>query len=395
MSEVITFTQKRLSLLEVPTSKRVTYRDKTLQGFQLVIYPSGVKSFYVYKRIGKQPERVFIGNWPLMDVEEARRKAQEILGKIASGEFVLPKQVVACPVPAPVMSFGELFAKYLELHAKPRKKTWAEDERQYRVYLQHWAKRPIDGITKLEVTELHQTLGDKHGHYQANRVLALLKSMFEKARDWDLLLGSNPCSATEKFEEVARERFLQSDELVRFFRALNDESNTTIRDYFLMLLFTGVRRTAVLKMRWDEINWLDKTWSIKPENAKSGKSQIVPLVSTAYELLQVRRQNVEGEWVFPARLGAKQGHLTEPKRGWDRLLKRAQLEDLRLHDLRRSMGSWQAKKGYSLVTIGKTLHHSSPASTAVYARLDIETVREAMEDTIETMLKLSKIKSPS
>lgn len=393
MSEVITFTQKRLSLLATPVGKRVAYRDKTLQGFQLVIYPSGVKSFFVYKRIGKRPERVFVGNWPLMDVEEARRKAQEILGKIAAGEFVLPKQVAACPAPASIMSFGELFAKYLEIHAKPRKKTWAEDERQYRVYLKHWAKRPINSITKLEVTELHQSLGDKHGHYQANRVLALVKSVFEKARDWDLLFGSNPCSATEKFEEVARERFLQSDELGRFFSALNEESNTTIRDYFLMLLFTGARRTSVLKMRWDEINWLDRTWFIKPENAKSGKSQIVPLVSTAYELLQVRRQNVDSEWVFPARLGAKQGHLTEPKRGWDRLLKRAQLEDLRLHDLRRSMGSWQAKKGYSLVTIGKTLHHSSPASTAVYARLDIETVRDAMEDTVNTLINLGRSKN--
>ena len=95
--------------------------------------------------------------------------------------------------------------------------------------------------------------------------------------------------------------------------------------------------------------------------------------------------------MFPSH--GKTGHLAEPKKGWKRILKNAKLDDLRLHDLRRTMGSWQARTGSSLQIIGKTLGHKSVATTSIYARLDVDPVRESMERAVTAMRKSSEPKA--
>ena len=89
--------------------------------------------------------------------------------------------------------------------------------------------------------------------------------------------------------------------------------------------------------------------------------------------------------MFPG--DGKHGHYHDPRKGWLRILKRAGIENLRLHDLRRTLGSWQAKTGASLVVIGKSLGHKSPQATAVYARLDLDPVRKSMETATAAILQ--------
>ena len=91
-----------------------------------------------------------------------------------------------------------------------------------------------------------------------------------------------------------------------------------------------------------------------------------------------------GEWVFPSY--GKTGHLVEPKKAWNRLLDRAEISDLRIHDLRRTLGSWQAATGASLPVIGKSLGHKNQATTAIYARLDLDPVRQAVNTATAAML---------
>jgi integrase len=97
---------------------------------------------------------------------------------------------------------------------------------------------------------------------------------------------------------------------------------------------------------------------------------------------------------FPALTG-KTGHLVEPKKAWKRLLDRAGLSNLRIHDLRRTLGSWQAKTGASLLVIGKSLNHKSTQSTAIYARLDLEPVRESINLATTAMLNAAGRKATS
>lgn len=210
--------------------------------------------------------------------------------------------------------------------------------------------------------------------------------MYSFAIEHGLFSGANPARGIKSYPENERERFIQSDELPRFFQALAEEENPDMRDYFLISLLTGARKSNVLAMRWADVN-LDRTeWRIPI--TKNGTPQTVALAPVAVEILRGREQG--GAWVFPG-IG-KTGHLVEPKKGWCRVLARAGLSDLRIHDLRRTLGSWQAKTGASLSIIGKSLNHKTYQATGIYARLDLDPVRASVERAADAMLTAAGIK---
>ena len=195
--------------------------------------------------------------------------------------------------------------------------------------------------------------------------------MFNRAKsDWDWR-GDNPAAGVRPFKERKRERFLQG-ETSSFFESLAKELNETIRDYVLVSLLTGARRANVQEMRWKEISWSRATWSVPAHQAKGGEALDIALSPVVVRILENRREASINEWVFPGR--GRTGHLVEPKSAWKRILKRAGLHDLRLHDLRRTLGSWQAATGASLPIIGKTLGHKNLAATQIYARLNLDPV---------------------
>jgi integrase len=120
---------------------------------------------------------------------------------------------------------------------------------------------------------------------------------------------------------------------------------------------------------------------------------VVALTPEAVEILKDReKRSDDSAWVFPSKRG--DGHITNFKRGWKKLLERAKLADkgLRQHDLRRTLGSYQAAGGTSLGIIGKSLGHKSLAATAMYAQLDLDPVRESVLSATRTMIAASKKK---
>ena len=215
--------------------------------------------------------------------------------------------------------------------------------------------------------------------------VALVSAMYGKALSWGLWAGDNPAKGIERFKEKSRERFIQKNELPRFFEALAVEPNTIARDCILLCLLTGARRSNVQAMRWKELE-LDKGIWVIPDT-KSGEKLTVPLVPMAIEILR-GREDSESEWVFPG--PGRTGHLVELKNVWARIIRVAELEDLRLHDLRRTLGSWQAITGASLAVIGKSLGHKNVSTTAIYSRLNEDPVREAMEHAVEAMLSAGR-----
>lgn len=275
-----------------------------------------------------------------------------------------------------------MFNEYLKRHAKVHKKTWAEDEAQFKRYLKGWEQRKLSGIKKSDIEKLHHQVGHEKGVYAANRVLALLQTLFSKAIEYSLWEKSNPTEGIKKFKEQSRDRFLQSDEFPRFFSALIEETNEKIRDYIPISLLTGARRSNVQAMKWAQVNLDLGEWRI-PET-KNGTPQTVTLCNEALIILKNLKSRSESEYVFPG--SGKLGHLVEPKKGWKRVLNRAGIANLRLHDLRRTLGSWQAKTGASLAIIGKSLNHKSPQSTAIYARLDLDSVRQSIEKAANAIL---------
>jgi len=116
---------------------------------------------------------------------------------------------------------------------------------------------------------------------------------------------------------------------------------------------------------------------------KAGRSHLLPLPTSAVEILSYLPSRDHSEWVFPG--SGATGHLSEPKKAWQRIRERAGIRDVRIHDLRRTLGSWLAGQGYNLQLIGKALNHSSVSTTQVYARLDINALREALERNARLM----------
>jgi integrase len=373
------FTKTAIRGLKAPEKGILYYRDTREKGLSLYITANKVITFFIRKRIGGKDERVIIGNFPEMSVENARKKARIIKGYVAGGinpneEKRKLKQEI---------TFGELFTEFMERYSKKQKRTWKEDERDIRRFLYNWFSRKISIITKREIQLLHDQTKDNNGLYQANRLLERIRALYNKAIEWGWN-GANPTTGIKKFKEKKRDRFIKPDELPLFFQAVNDETNQIAKDYIWLLLLTGARKNNVLAMRWKEIDWQSKEWRI-PET-KNGEPVTLPLIKKAIEILENRKQTSESQWVFPSE-NSRSGHFTDPKKAWQRILKRANIEDLRIHDIRRTMGSYQAITGSSLAIIGKSLGHKSQEATAIYARLYNDPVRASMEKTTQAMLE--------
>lgn len=378
------FIKSRLeSLPSAAPGKRDEYRDTKVPGLILRVTDKGSKTFAVYRRVQGKPARRAIGPYPDLSIEQARKKAQEYNGTIALGEdpHETRRQAKA------ELTFGQVFAKYLAGHSKPHKRSWKSDQYQYDRFLKdRWANRKLSSISKDDVRELHAKIGKENGHYSANRLLAMVKAIFNWGLSNSHYQGVNPAKGIQRFKETSRERRLHPHEIGAFLEAVADEPNETIRDYVLLSLWTGARRSNVQAMRWDQISFERATWTI-PET-KNGTSQTVPLAPAAIEILERRSASKSSPYVFPG--SGKSGHLVEPKKGWQRILDSANLQDLRLHDLRRTVGSWMADEGATLAIVGKALNHKSPATTQIYARLSIDPVREAMEKGIAAMFEAAK-----
>ena len=130
-------------------------------------------------------------------------------------------------------------------------------------------------------------------------------------------------------------------------------------------------------------------WRI--EETKNHTPQTVTLSPEAIEVLQSRLPSRATKFVFPG-IG-ETGHLAEPKNGWQRVLARAGLANLRIHDLRRTLGSWQAKQGASMAIIGKSLNHKNQNTTAIYARLDTDPVRDSVNAATSAMMTAAGLRS--
>ena len=382
------FTKIAIETLPAPEKGWKYYYDLKVQGLGIGIGSTGKKSFILYRKINGSPERITLGRYPDLTIEQARGKASEINSDIAIG--LNPADIVRTS--RLEMTLDDLFNEYMSRTASFNKRP-DKPKANYRLYLSQWGKRKLSSIKHEEVDRLHKKLGREKGMVTANIALKLLHVMYNKAiNEWRIWKGENVAHGIKKFPEQSRDRFIQGEELPKFFKALAEEENTTMRDYFLLSLLTGARRSNVLAMQWKDVSLKREEWRI--EETKSGVPQTVTLSPEALDVLRNRARNIRASepktFVFPS--NGKSGHLIEPKKGWQRILERAGIDDLRIHDLRRTLGSWQAKTGASLAIIGKSLNHKNQNTTTIYARLDLDPVRESVNTATNAMMVAAGLK---
>ncbi|MBE7562248.1 tyrosine-type recombinase/integrase [Acidithiobacillus sp. HP-6] len=391
MPNKMQFTKARIAALEPVPGKRVTVYDLEQKGLCIRVTPAGAKAFYCVKKVDGRVEWLRIGDAAAVTIENARHTAAKIINDIAAGTNPAEQKRIK----KAEMTFSDLFAEWVKEGKAKGKKSLGNDERNYRLHLGTLAKKKLSDITRQQIRSLHNKISKGSGLYQANRVLELISAAFNFGiKTLDIPSLSNPTIGIKANREESRDRRLHPDEMPRFFEALAAEENPDIRDYVMLSLLTGARRSNVLTMAWNEIHLERRTWIIPGSKAKAKDNITVPLSSAAIEVLQARAEATGAQgWVFPST--GKTGHLVEPKKGWARLLERAGIEDLRIHDLRRTLASFQIDAGVSLAVIGKGLGHHSQQTTAVYARLAQDPVADAWQKGTDAMLVAGGIKKPA
>lgn len=373
------FTIKQLQDVPLPKGeKRNFFYDMLVPGLALSVTATGAKTFYVYKKIQGKPEKIMLGRYPETTIEQARKKAHEILTAISGGEN--PQEQLR--EFKNQLTFGEVFDRYMSDYAIPRCEGWKETERNFERYLSSFRNRKVSTIKRAEVQIHFNRLGCEKGRPTANRALDIARATWYWGKKLGYLDGDNPFTGIERFKVQSRERFLLPDEMERFMIALK-ESPQDVQDYVMLSLLFGARQANILGMRWDQINLDLNIWRIP--KTKNGNSHTLPITDEIRPILIARHEKRRSdEWVFPS--DGRTGHLVEPKSAWKTLMERAKLQDLRMHDLRRTLGSYLALTNHGLPIIGKVLGHKSPVSTQIYARLADDPVRQAMDVAHKRML---------
>ena len=378
-AERLRFTKTALQALASPEKGRKYIYDTVAEGLTVCITSTGRKTFYIYRRVRGRPERLRLGSFPDLSVEQARGVARAIAGDLAKGIDPLAERRKARKMP----TLKVVFNQWADLHARTHRRSFKEDERIFGKYMVEFYGTPIDRVTTAKVAVWHGRIGKDHGPIMANRALNLLRTVFNYSPKLGYE-GPNPAGrGVTRFVEMSRDRFLQESEMKAFFTALG-KMEQPWRDYISLLLFTGQRKSTVAAMRWEDLNIEGSVWKIpRPKNKKL---TTIPLTLPALHILGLRRVEREDDcpWVFPSRNG---GHLRDARKPWCKLLEDAGLENLHLHDLRRSVGSWQARMGASLVVIGASLGHADLKSTQIYSRLQDSDVRDSMNGAIGAMRK--------
>ena len=380
----VALTKARLDALPVPAKGRTYIYDAKTPGLAVCVTATGSKTFYLYRWLNSRPQRIRIGRTSDLSLEQARAEAQKLTGLMAQN--INPQD--AKRAARRELTFGAVFADYMERYSKPYKKSWQQDQDQYDRYLKPLAGRKVSALTQADIQRLHVHVGREHGHYAANRTLALVSTVFNRnAAD-----VPNPARGVKRFKEQSRDRVLDREELRRFFAALQDEPSEAWRDFFAVALLAGARRANTLAMRWADLDLDRGLWRIPAADAKGGEPLICILAPPVVEILR-RRASDNGKSLFVFPSTGKSGHLQEPKKAWHGIMAAAGLlnadgkNDVRVHDLRRTLGSWQSDAGASLSIIGKSLGHKNVATTAIYARLDVDPVRKSVNTAAAAIME--------
>ncbi|MDE0280434.1 MAG: site-specific integrase [Gammaproteobacteria bacterium] len=393
-----TLTKRTVDRLSV-RDRDMVFWDRDIPGFGVRVYPSGAKVYVVQTRAAGKSRRVTIGRHGEVSPDQARRDAVEAISALKSGRPVSREEEVEPTV-------ADLAERYLrEYVAVFTKKTTGD---QYRRIL---GKNilPVLGSLKVPAVEKDHILSFQYGLRDtpttADRALDILKKMFGLAELWEMIpSGGNPCRSVRRYRRDAKpERFLTSEELASLGRTLDIAPAEGIAPFHAaaairLLVLTGCRRNEILELRWEDVDF--DAGEFRLRDSKAGP-RMVPMPPAAAEVfLELKRGLEAGDgkapkgkktrsrfrnspWVFP---GIRtHSHMVNLNASWRRIREHANLKDVRLHDLRHTYASRALSLGEGLPMIGRLLGHRDIGSTARYAHLARESVRNSTAKVAESI----------
>lgn len=313
---------------------------ETNRTIDLKIIQRKYKKSWIYRPKGRN-NSITIGDADKLTETEARAKVFELY---------LP------PLQPTTLTVADGCALWLSRHAQLKRKTWREDKRR----IEKWivpiiGHRCMKAVTRACIVDLHNQISES-GRVEANRVLGLIRAIYNRLIDWELIAGNNPASRIEKHREHYRERVVRDEELQRLLMAI---SGHDLGDAFLLMLACGLRKSEALRARWEDLR---QSGELTLRHTKNGKDHVVWVPDWLMVGLEERRK-AKG-WIFVSPVTGS--HYKCCKRAWRTICEGAGVKGLTMHDLRRTFATLSLEGGATVAQVSKALNHSSIVVTERY-----------------------------
>ena len=363
-----------LKFLNMDGGKRQNLSDSQVRGLQLERLRLGVGKWRIRATSADGRERICmtLGDAPNLSLSDARTAAQKITRSIAMGENPKMQRQEGKQIPTIAEFIQERYLPFVAGY----KRSWTCDRGLLKNHIEiRWGKRYIDQITKADLITLFAEHRKTHAPGSCNRLLILLRYMFNLAIKWETPgITKNPTAGFPLMpEDNKKERFLTTDEAQVLYEKLKQSDNSMLQFIVPMLILTGARKREVLDARWQDFDFERRSWRI--HTTKLGRPRHVPLSDGAISLLNSIPRIANCEWAFPNPKTKKP--YVSIHCAWDRARNQAGLQDFRLHDARHSFASFLVNSGRTLYEVQHLLGHTQIKTTARYSHLSQDTLLDA------------------
>ena len=389
MADKISFTPSKIQQLKA-RPKRYCVSDSKTPHLVLLVHPKGTKTFCYYGRIdGKNPVYKTIGQFPAISVDVARQEAIKIQDTINQKKNPLKNSKLE------KLYFSQCYDMFIQFKEITLAKGSIYD------YKKNWHKHlePVLAYKKLyEIdTDLLQNihLKMKDTPYQANRVIVLVKSIFNYMIRKKGYVGTNPANGVELYDEEPRNSFLYPEEIKKLLQAMTNDTKVDflLNMAILFLIVFGVRKTNVLEMKWSEIDLKNKLWTIP--KTKNGDAKICTIPDFLIPFFKkLKERKIVGNDFVLASSHSKTGHIVEIRKHFNSLIDSVGIgRHIRVHDLRHTYGTMSALLNHSPSIIKTELGHRTMNASNRYINIASQMITDYRDETIGKLL--GKITTPA
>jgi integrase len=379
-----------------PSGRQKLFWDADLKGLGVLVSgASNAKTFVVQRVVGGKTRRITVGPTNVLSVDEARRRAETVLGSLLLG--IDPKAARKESA-----TLRTALDAYLTSNTRLRPTSGAQYRALVERHLAGWLEKPMSEITGDLVEREHRRIAEeasaqaRHagetGAALANLVFRAFRAIWNFAAERDADLPQNPVKRLRRqwFAVHRRERLVKASEMPAFYQAVCALPNSTHSAYLRFLLFTGLRRREAASLTWADVSLADRTFRIPAERTKAGRTLTLPMSDLVSDLLVAHGAQGREQYVFAS--NAKSRHIEEPKFAL-RQVAAATGVAVSAHDLRRTFATVAESADLSAYALKALLNHALPKSdvTGGYIQLTADRLREPTQRVADKLKVLCGI----